>query len=87
MEYFVRTIDILCYVLIVAIIARSILSWFSLRPDNPLHPILVALDLITQPLLSPLRRVIPRTGMFDITPMVAIFLLYLIGQLIHLMPT
>lgn len=87
MEYLVHAIDILCDVLIGVIIVRAILSWFSLRPDNPLHPILVALDLITEPLLSPLRRVIPRAGMFDITPLVAVFILYLVGRLIYLLPT
>lgn len=87
MEYFVHAIDILCNVLIGAIVLRSVLSWFNIRPDNPLHPILVALDLITEPLLGPLRRVIPRAGMFDITPLVAIFLLYLVSRLIYLLPT
>jgi YggT family protein len=87
MEYLVQVIDILCNVLIGAIILRSVLSWFNIRPDNPLHPILLALDLITEPLLGPLRRVIPRAGMFDFTPLVAILLLYLVSQLIYLLPT
>jgi YggT family protein len=87
MEYLVQAIDILCNVLIGAIILRSVLSWFNIRPDNLLHPILVALDVITEPLLGPLRRVIPRAGMLDITPLVAILLLYLVSRLIYLLPT
>ncbi len=87
MEYLVHAIGILCNVFLWTIVLRSVLSWFSIRPDNPLHPILVALNLITEPLLRPLRSVIPRAGMFDITPLVAIFLLYLVSRLIHLLPT
>ena len=32
---------------------------------------------ITEPILEPLRRVVPRVGMFDLTPLVAIILLRL----------
>ena len=39
-----------------------------------------ALDAITEPILMPLRRIIPLVGMVDITPMVAVFLLYFIAQ-------
>jgi YggT family protein len=38
------------------------------------------LDQITEPILSPLRRVVPRIGMIDITPLVAIILLQFLGQ-------
>ena len=61
----------------IAIVARALLSWFNLRPDNPL---VVILYDVTEPILAPLRRVIPRIGMLDISPMVAILLLYLIGD-------
>jgi YggT family protein len=33
------------------------------------------LDDITEPILSPLRQVVPRLGMFDITPIIAIIIL------------
>ena len=35
---------------------------------------------ITEPILDPLRRVIPRLGMIDITPLVAIILIQVIGN-------
>ncbi len=73
-------IRILCEVLTIAIIARAILSWFSPSPTNML---VVILFRVTEPLLSPLRRIIPRVGMVDFTPLVAILLLQLI---IYLLP-
>jgi YggT family protein len=87
MEYVVRAVDILCNVLLWAIFIRVVLSWFNIRPDNPFYPILDILDQVTEPILAPLRRVVPRTGMFDLTPMVAIFLLILISQLVRILPT
>lgn len=35
---------------------------------------------ITEPILGPIRRVMPRTGMFDLTPMVALLVLNMIIQ-------
>jgi len=67
----------LCEVFTLVIIARVIVSWFSPRPTNRLAIILYQL---TEPLLAPLRRIIPRVGMFDFTPLVAIILLQLIAS-------
>jgi len=62
-----------------AILARALLSW--VRPD-PHNPIVQALDAITEPILQPLRQIVPRMGAIDITPMVAIILLQVIAQLL-----
>jgi len=35
---------------------------------------------ITEPILDPLRRVIPRLGTIDITPLVAIIIIQVIGN-------
>jgi len=40
------------------------------------------LHQITEPILAPLRQVIPRIGMIDITPMVAIFILIAIERVL-----
>ena len=66
---------ILVTILQIAIIGRAVLSWFPVSPTSPLVSIL---NEITEPVLAPLRRVVPRIGMIDITPMVAIFVLYII---------
>lgn len=41
---------------------------------------MVVLYDITEPILEPLRRVIPRLGMLDFSPLVAIILLNIIAQ-------
>ena len=67
----------LTQILTAAIFFRAILSWFQMDPRNPL---ISMLDQITEPILAPLRRVVPRLGMIDITPLVAIILLQVIAQ-------
>ena len=78
MEFLFKFIGILCEVLTVAIFLRVILSWFQTSPNTLTH----ILDRITEPILAPLRRIIPRAGMFDFTPMVAIILLQVIARLL-----
>ncbi|MCH8949971.1 MAG: YggT family protein [Chloroflexi bacterium] len=65
--------------LILAIFFRAILSWFVRDPNNP---IVRVLDQITEPVLEPLRRIIPRMGMMDLSPLVAIILLSVIASMV-----
>lgn len=78
-EVFYRFVILLTQILTFAVFARALLSWFPIRPD---HPLVVVLHQITEPVLAPLRRVIPTIGMIDITPLIAILLLQLIGGMI-----
>jgi YggT family protein len=67
-------------VLTIAIICRALLSWFpNVDPRNPAVEFLVT---ITDPILKPIRAVMPRLGMLDLTPMVAIILLQVIGRVL-----
>ena len=79
MAFLFDFLKVLCEVLSLAIIFRAILSWFSPRPTNML---VVIVYRVTEPLLAPLRRIIPRAGMIDFTPLVAIILLQLIARLL-----
>ena len=80
MVYFINFVGILFDVLTVAILFRVILSWFSPNPNNRLAIILVQ---ITEPILGPLRRIIPRAGMLDFSPLVAIIILQLVSYLLR----
>ncbi len=61
----------------VAIFIRIILSWVGMDPRNPL---VIFLHDITEPILSPIRQFMPRLGMMDLSPMVAIILLSIIAS-------
>ena len=79
MTFLFNFLALLCQVLTLIILIRVILSWFSPEPTNLLSNIIYQ---ITEPLLAPLRRIIPRVGIFDFTPMVAIILLQGIAYLL-----
>jgi len=70
----------LCRILAFALIIRAILSWFSISRYNLL---VTLLNDVTEPILSPLRRIVPRVAMFDITPLVAVAILYIISTIIY----
>lgn len=54
----------------VVLFARAILSWFPINAGTPIANIYRVLIDLTEPLLAPLRRVIPPAGMFDLSFMV-----------------
>lgn len=71
-------VQLLVWILTIAIFARALLSWIpNLDPRNPFVVFIVQ---ITEPVLAPLRSIIPRIGMIDLSPMVAIIILQVIGQ-------
>jgi YggT family protein len=72
-----QVICLLATVLTVAIFARAILSWFQLDPRSPLVQIL---NDLTDPVLEPIRRVMPRLGMIDLSPLIAILLLQFVSR-------
>lgn len=56
-----------------ALIGRIILSWFPVQPGGAMAGVFSFLYTITEPVLGPLRRVIPPMGGFDLSPLVAFF--------------
>jgi YggT family protein len=60
-EIFALTINLFFY----AILLTVILSWVAPMSNSPITPILYRL---TEPLMRPVRRLIPPIGGFDITP-------------------
>jgi len=62
------------------ILIRVLLSWVNVSPYHPLVRILYSL---TDPLLKPLQRVIPPVGgALDISPAVALILLFIVQRIL-----
>ena len=51
----------------VVLFARAIMSWFPVRPGTPWASVYGVLLDLTEPVLAPLRRIIPAAGMFDLS--------------------
>lgn len=75
-----RFIVVLSQVLTFAILARAILTWFPVSRDNPVVAILFH---VTEPILMPLRRIIPTIGFFDLSPMIAIIVLQVLSGFVQ----
>ena len=78
-EFVSRFIDILASALYVAILARVIVSWIAPSSENQ---IVAVIYQITEPVLAPLRRVLPSFGMIDLSPMAALLIIMLIQFLL-----
>ncbi|CDG90275.1 YggT family protein [Xenorhabdus bovienii] len=59
------------------VIARALLSWIS-QGRNPVDYVLIQL---TEPLMSPIRRIIPAMGGIDFSAMIVILVLYALNAL------
>ena len=62
------------------IIARVILSWVASPVSR--NPVVQIIRQATDPILLPIQSILPRTGMFDLSPMVALFALYLLQGIV-----
>ena len=62
----------------VVFVARAILSWFPIGFDSPVRPIADFLHRITEPVLAPIRRVLPPLGGIDLSILLVIFLIRLV---------
>jgi YggT family protein len=68
-------IDTLLQLLWFALLGRAILSWM---PISQTHPAVLLLNRVTEPILQPIRRVLPRLGGADLSPLVALIIVVII---------
>jgi YggT family protein len=71
----IKLIDILSQVLVFLVIVSVILSYFV----PPYHSVRRAIDRIIEPMLSPIRRIVPTVGLFDFSPLVLIILIQILS--------
>lgn len=62
-------LNIVLNVLIFFIVIRALISWFS--PD-PFNPLVIFLHRVTEPILEPIRRLLPQMPL-DLSPLIAFF--------------
>lgn len=71
---------IFLYFLIAAVVIRAILSWLPISPRSEFVRLIYR---ITEPLLDPVRRVMPRTGIIDLSAMLVLIVLMLMVQVVQ----
>ena len=71
-------INALSQLLVLLVIVAVILSYFM----DPYHPVRRSIDGVVDPMLAPIRRVVPSLGGLDFSPLVLIILIQLISTII-----
>jgi YggT family protein len=69
-------VNLLYYTLLILIIARIIISFVNV---SPYHPVVQLVYQLTEPLLGPIRNLLPAMGGLDFSP----FVLIIAAQLIR----
>lgn len=61
------------------ILARVLMSWVNIDPYSPLAR---AIYNLTEPLLAPVRNLLPPAGGLDFSPIIALVLVQVVGQIL-----
>jgi YggT family protein len=75
----IQTISLFVQLISFLIIARSLMSFFPVDRNNVIVRLIFEL---TEPILAPIRGLLPQNGMLDFSPMVAILLLFFVQQIL-----
>jgi YggT family protein len=67
-------VDILSILIVLYVILGYVLP--------PYHAIRESLARVVEPMLTPIRNVLPNTGLLDFSPLVLLLLIHLIGRLL-----
>lgn len=66
-------------IIFVLVLLKIVLSYFM----DPFHPFRRSVDQLVDPLLDPIRKVIPTIGYFDFSPVVLIILVNIIASILR----
>lgn len=80
-SYLVGLVNLIVTLITVLIILNSLISYLNLEPW---HPVRRALNQFSEPILRPIRNVLPPIGMFDLSPLIALIVIQLLGRLVVL---
>ena len=74
----IKLVDLLTTLMVLLILTYVIISYFM----SPYHTFRMWVDRLVEPMLRPIRKVIPLVGMFDISPIVLLLLIQFIGYIL-----
>ena len=71
-----RIINVLAQFIVLLVIVKVILSYFM----DPYHQVRQSIDNLVEPMLVPIRRIVPLVGMFDFSPLILIILVQILSS-------
>lgn len=78
----VAIICVIIKVYLLILVARAITSFFPVTPGTPFAQVVEVLYQLTEPVLAPVRKVIPAIGMFDISFLVLVIAIQVFAAVI-----
>lgn len=78
MSFLANIINLIVNALTLLVLVDVVISYFL----DPYHPSRQMLDRLVEPLLAPIRRLLPPMGGFDLSPMILLIAIQVIGQLL-----
>jgi YggT family protein len=75
---FIYLINVAVQIISLLVIVHVVLSYFM----SPFHPVRQLIDRLVEPMLSPIRRIVPSVGMLDLSPLILLILVQVLGQLL-----
>jgi len=76
------TIELIIQLYSFIILARVLMSWVNIDPYSPIARTIYNL---TEPVLAPVRNVLPPAAGLDFSPIIVILLLQVVGQILYAM--
>jgi len=73
-----KLISVLANAIVLLVIVQVALSYFM----SPFHPVRRTIDRIVEPMLAPIRKVVPLVGMFDFSPLILIVLVQVLATVV-----
>lgn len=74
----ITIIEVIRQTIFILVLLKVILSYFM----DPFHPFRQSIDRLIDPLLKPIRQLVPTVGRFDFSPLILILLVELIASLL-----
>jgi len=80
MSFIAQLLEMLALAAFIIVFGRVLLSWIDPRSEKPVSQFVYK---ITEPFLAPIRNALPQTGGFDFSPMIVLFVLFLVMQVLR----
>jgi YggT family protein len=78
-NYLVSVIQLVVILVSLLLIANALISF---APLEPWHPVRRTLNQLAEPILRPFRNILPPTGAIDFSPMLALIVIQILGQIL-----
>ena len=73
-----RLVDLVTTLLVLLVLTYVVISYFM----SPYHTFRMWVDRLVEPMLRPIRKVVPLVGMIDISPIILLLLVQFIGYIL-----